>query len=82
MTSYLFGISKQVEKNGNQINKITMMVQSIQKQKPTRTAAVTVVGWSQAQFVKQIKSQTSQLRKQVARIQNDNTHLSMLRSME
>ncbi|MGB7664650.1 MAG: hypothetical protein WBL67_18110 [Nitrososphaeraceae archaeon] len=59
-----------------------MMVQSIQKQKPTRTAAVAVVGQSQVQYVKQIKSQISQLRKQVVRIQNDITHLSMLRSME
>jgi hypothetical protein len=57
------------------------LFQSIHKQKPTRTAAVTVVGRSQVQFVKQIKFQTSQLRKWVARIQNDITHLSMLRSM-
>ena len=32
ITSYLSNISKQVEKQGNQINKVTMMIQSIQKQ--------------------------------------------------
>ncbi len=71
MTSYLSDISKQVEKNGNQINRITMMVQSIQKQKPTRTTTVAAEGQSQMQLVKHIKSQMSQLQKQVARIHND-----------
>ena len=33
ITSYLSNISKQVEKQGNQINKVTTMIQSIQKQK-------------------------------------------------
>ena len=35
ITSYLSNISKQVEKQGNQINKVTMMIQSLQKQKQT-----------------------------------------------
>ena len=33
ITSYLSNISKQVEKQGNQINNVTTMIQSIQKQK-------------------------------------------------
>jgi len=32
--TYLSNISKQVEKNGNQINKISMMIQSLIKQQP------------------------------------------------
>ena len=70
MTSYLSNISKQVEKQGNQINKVTMMIQSIQKQKQTNStkgAGVT----QPLQSVKQIQSQINQLQKQVARIQND-----------
>lgn len=31
ITSYLSNISKQVEKHGNQINKMTLMIQSLQK---------------------------------------------------
>ena len=37
VTSYLSNISKQVEKQGNQISKITMMIQSILKQKQTKS---------------------------------------------
>jgi hypothetical protein len=68
ITSYLSNISKQVEKHGNQINKMTLMIQSLQKQKQT-----VGVGIDQIQFksIKQIRSQIDQLQKQVSRIQND-----------
>jgi hypothetical protein len=71
ITSYLSNISKQVEKHGNQINKMTFMIQSLQKQKQTKSTAG--VGIDQIQFksIRQIKSQISQLQKKVARIQND-----------
>ena len=71
ITSYLSNISKQVEKQGNQINKMTLIIQSLQKMKPNRTRTGLGVGPSQAQFVKQIQSQISQLQKQVMQIQND-----------
>jgi hypothetical protein len=71
ITSYLSNISKQVEKNGNQINKITMMVQSIQKQKQTKSTKGAGVSQSPLQSIKQIQSQVSQLQKQVTRIQKD-----------
>jgi hypothetical protein len=69
--SYLSNISKQIEKNGNQINKITMMVQSIQKQKQTKSIKGAGVSQSPLQSIKQIQSQVSQLQKQVTRIQKD-----------
>ena len=71
ITSYLSNISKQVEKHGNQINKMTLMIQSLQKQKQTKSTVG--VGIDQIQFksIKQIKPQISQLQKQVSRIQND-----------
>jgi hypothetical protein len=71
ITSYLSNISKQVEKNGNQINKITMMVQSIQKQKQTKSTKGPGVSQSPLQLIKQIQSQVNQLQKQVSRIQID-----------
>ena len=71
ITSYLSNISKQVEKQGNQINKMTLIIQSFHKEKPNRTTTGLGVGQSQAQFVKQIQSQISQLQKQVIQIQND-----------
>jgi hypothetical protein len=71
ITSYLSNISKQVEKQGNQINKMTLIIQSLQKEKPNRTRTGSGVGQSKAQFVKQIQSQISQLQKQVIQIQND-----------
>ena len=71
ITSYLSNISKQVEKQGNQINKATMMIQSIQKQKQTNSTKGAGVNQSPSQSVKQIQSQINQLQKQVARIQND-----------
>ena len=70
ITSYLSNISKQVEKQGNQINKMMIMIQSLQKQKLAR-AKDPGVGQSQVQSVKQIQSQISQLQKQVARIPKD-----------
>ena len=69
ITSYLSNISKQIEKNGNQINKVTTMIQSLQRQKQTKLT--TGAGQSQFQSVKQIKSQVDQLQKQVTRIQDD-----------
>jgi hypothetical protein len=71
ITSYLSNISKQVEKHGNQINKMTLMIQSLQNQKQIKSTAG--IGMDQIQFksIKQIKSQISQLQKQVSRIQND-----------
>jgi|GEM_PF-734697 len=67
--SYLSNMSKQVEKQGNQINKITTMIQSLQRQKQIKST--TGADQSQFQSVKQIKSQVNQLQKQVTRIQDD-----------
>jgi hypothetical protein len=69
ITSYLSNISKQVEKQGHQIGKLTMTIQSLQKQ--TRSTTRTGVVKGQFQSIKQIKSQLRLLQKQVARIQND-----------
>ena len=71
ITSYLSNISKQVEKQGNQINKMTLIIQSFHKEKQNRTTTGLGIGQSQAQLVKQIQSQISQLQKQVIQIQND-----------
>jgi hypothetical protein len=71
ITSYLSNISKQVEKQGNQINKMTLVIQSFHKEKQNRTTTGLGIGQSQAQFVKQIQSQIRQLQKQVIQIQND-----------
>ena len=60
ITSYLSNISKQVEKQGNQINKMTLIIQSFHKEKQNRTTTGLGIGQSQAQFVKQIQSQISQ----------------------
>ena len=69
--SYLSDISKQVEKNGNQINKITLMVKSIQKQKRIKSTKGAEVSQVPLQLIKQVQAQVSQLQKQVTRIQND-----------
>jgi len=69
ITSYLSNISKQVERQGHQINKLTMTIQSLQKQTKSTTGAGVVQ--SQFQSTKQIRSQLRLLQKQVARIQND-----------
>jgi valyl-tRNA synthetase len=73
ITSYLSNISKQVEKQGNQINKMTLMIQSLQKQKQKQTKSTvnSGIGHSQSQSIKQIQSQISQLQKQVTRIQKN-----------
>jgi hypothetical protein len=72
ITSYLSNISKQVEKQGNQINKTILMIQSLRKQEQqTKSTTDGGVGKLQSQSIKQIQSQISQLQKQVARIQND-----------
>jgi len=71
ITSYLTKISKQVAKNENRINKAIMMVQSLQKQRPTKSMARAGTGELQLQSFKQIQSQVSHLQKQVAQIQND-----------
>jgi hypothetical protein len=48
-----------------------MMVQSIQKQKQTKSTKGPGVSQSPLQSIKQIQSQVSQLHKQVTRIQKD-----------
>ncbi len=72
ITSHLTNILKQVEKNGNQINKM-ISIQSLQRQKQKQTKPITGAGESKSQLqsIKQIQSQVSQLQKQVTRIQND-----------
>jgi hypothetical protein len=70
-TSYLSYISRQVEKNGNQINKITMMIQSILKQGQAKSTSGAGLVQSQFKPIKQIKSQVSRLQKQVAQIKKD-----------
>ena len=69
ITSYLSNISKQVERQGHQINKLTMTIQSLQKQ--TKSTTGTGIVQSQFQSTKQIRSQLGLLQKQVARIHND-----------
>jgi hypothetical protein len=71
ITSYLSQILKQAEKQGNQINKLTIVVQSLQRQKQPKSMSAARVDGSQIQSVKQIKTQIGQLQKQVARIQKD-----------
>jgi hypothetical protein len=68
--TYLTQISKQVEKNGNQIDRITTFIQSLQKQKQSIISAG-MGRQSQSQSIKQIKSQLGQLQKQVSLIQKD-----------
>ena len=71
ITSYLSSISKQVEKQGSQINKLTIMIQPLLKQEQTKSTTDRGVGKIQSQSIKQIQSQISQLQKQVARTQNE-----------
>lgn len=71
ITSYLSNILKLVEKHGIQINKMTIMIQSLHKQEQFKSTEAVREGQSQLQSVKQIKSQISQLQKQVTRIQDD-----------
>ena len=70
--TYLTQISKQVEKNGNQIDRITTFIQSLQKQRQSIISAGVGIRQSQSQSIKQIKSQLShQLQKQLSLIQKD-----------
>ena len=69
--TYLSHISKQVEKNGNQIDRMTTLIESLQKQRQTIFTAGRGLGQSQSQSIKQIESQLSQLQKQVSRVQKD-----------
>ena len=71
ITSYLSNISRQVEKQGNQINKMALMIPSLSKQKQTKPTVDARIGKLQFQSIKQIQSQISQLQKQVTRIQKD-----------
>lgn len=71
ITSYLSNISKQVEKQGNQINKMALMIPSLSKQKHIKSTVDARIGKLQFQSIKQIQSQISQLQKQVTRIQKD-----------
>lgn len=72
VTSYLSSISKQLEKQGNQINKIALMIQSLQRQMRNKPTTGVKGGQSQQlQPVKKVQSQISQLQKQVALIQKD-----------
>lgn len=71
ITSYLLDISKQIEKNGNQLNKINMVIQSLQKQRQAKSITAAGKDKSQLQSMKQIQSQVGQLQKQITRIQND-----------
>lgn len=69
--TYLLHISKQVEKNGNQIDRITTLIRSVQKQRQSTIAAGLGLEQSQLQSIKQIKPQLGQLQKQVSRVQKD-----------
>lgn len=69
--TYLSHISKQIEKNGNQIHRITTLIESLQKQRQIIFTAGRGLGQSQSQSIKQIESQLSQLQKQVSRVQKD-----------
>lgn len=73
--SYLADITKQVEKDGFQINRVMMLIQSLQKQKQGQKQSKSAMGagisHSQSKFLKQIQSQVTLLQKQVARIQKD-----------
>jgi hypothetical protein len=78
ITSHLSNISKQVEKQGNQINKMALMIQSLQKQKQTKPTVDAGSGKSQVQSIKQIQSQISQLQNQVTRIQKDTQRIKVI----
>jgi hypothetical protein len=69
--TFLSQISKQVEKNGNQIGRITTIIQSLHKRRQTTIAPRLGLGQSQLQAIKQVKSQLGQLQKQVSLLQKD-----------
>ena len=80
MTSYLSNILKQVEKHGNQLDKMALLIQSLQKQKQTKPTGDTVTGKLQFQSTKQIQSQISHFQKQVTRIQKDIQRIRTVRT--
>ena len=55
ITSHLSNISKQIEKQGNQINKMALLIQSLQKQKQTKPTVDAGINKSQVQSIKQIQ---------------------------
>ena len=55
ITSHLSNVSKQIEKQGNQINKMALMIQSLQKQKQTKPTVDAGINKSQVQSIKQIQ---------------------------
>lgn len=69
--TYLSHISKQVAKNGNQIDRITTFIQSLQKQRQSTIAEGLGLRQSQSQLIKEIKSQLGHLQKQVSLVQKD-----------
>jgi hypothetical protein len=71
VTSHLSNISKQVEKQGNQINRLAIMIQSLQKQKQNKPTVDARIDRSQSQSIKQIKFQINQLQRQITGIQAD-----------
>jgi hypothetical protein len=71
VTSHLSNISKQVEKQGNQINRLAIMIQSLQKQKQNKPTVDASIDRSQSLSIKQIKSQINQLQRQITGIHAD-----------
>ena|SRR5919106_1521501 len=69
--TYLSQISKQVEKNGNQIGKIMTFIQSLHKHSQSTVAPKLRLKQSQLQSIKQVNSQLGQLQKQVSLLQKD-----------
>ena len=60
VTSYLSSISKQLERQGNQINKIALMIQSLQRQMRNKPTTGVKGGQSQQlQPVKKVQSQSA-----------------------
>jgi ABC-type phosphate transport system auxiliary subunit len=68
--TYVSNISKQLEKNRNQIDRITTLIHSLQKARLGLRQSQSQ-SQSQSRSIKQIKSQLSQLLKQVSRVQKD-----------
>ncbi len=69
--TYLSQISKQVEKNGNQIGRITTIIQSLHKHRQSTIAPRLGLGQSQLQSINQVKSQLGKLQKQASLLQKD-----------
>jgi hypothetical protein len=69
--TFLSQISKQVEKNGNQIGRITTIIQPLHKRRQSTIVPRLGPGQSQLQSIKQVKSQLGQLQKQVSLLQKN-----------